>query len=297
MSTPESRDLTVDANEAWTTARLRVREYQRLSHYIEELCGIRIPPGKRVLLEGRLRRRLRALKMKDFVQYCDYVMSSETGLDEIVAMIDEVTTNKTDFFREPAHFDFLNNEGLPTLAKMGAGPRYPLRAWSAACSSGEEPYTLAMVLADFALSRVGYRYSILGTDICSEVLEQARRAIYPDDRIEPVPFPMRERYLLRSKNRTDRLVRIAPHLRVHVSFRRLNFLDPDYQINEFMDVIFCRNVLIYFSRETQATIITRLCSHLRPGGYFFIGHSETLQGMLGPLRMVAPTIYRKDEEP
>jgi len=297
MNPLESGELTADSNEAWTTARLKSREYERLSRYIEELCGIRIPPGKRVMLEGRLRRRLRALKMKDFAEYCDHVMSSDAGLDEIVAMIDEVTTNKTDFFREPAHFDFLSNEALPSLAKMGAGPQYPLRVWSAACSSGEEPYTLAMVLADFALSRVGYRYSILGTDICSEVLEQAKRAIYSDTLIEPIPFSMREKYLLRSKNRSDRLVRIAPHLRIHVTFRRLNFLDPDYQISESMDVIFCRNVLIYFSRETQAAICARLCNHLRPGGYFFIGHSETLQGMLGSLRMVAPTIYRKDGEP
>jgi chemotaxis protein methyltransferase CheR len=288
---------TFETSEAWTSATLQDREYQRLSQYIEKVCGIRIPPSKRVLLEGRLRRRLRALKIPDFATYCDHVLSRDAGLDEIVPMIDEITTNKTDFFREPFHFDFLAKHGLPALARIGAGPQHELRAWSAACSSGEEPYTLAMVLADFASSRFGYRYSILGTDICSEVLEQAKRAVYPDDRIEPIPFAMRDKYLLRSKNRSARLVRIAPHLRVHVSFRRLNFLDRDYQIAEPMDFIFCRNVLIYFSRETREAICSRLCSHLRPGGYFFIGHSETLQGMGGTLRMVAPTIYRKDSEP
>jgi chemotaxis protein methyltransferase CheR len=293
----QTGEIAVDGNEAWTLAKLGARDFQRLSQYIEEVCGIRIPPSKQALLEGRLRRRLRALNMRTFAEYCDHVLASDAGLDEIVPMIDEVTTNKTDFFREPLHFDFLSNEGLPTLAKMGAGTHYPLRAWSAACSSGEEPYTLAMVLAEFAFSRFGYRYSVLGTDICSDVLEQAQRAIYPDDRIEPIPFAMREKYLLRSKKRTERLVRIAPHLRTHVQFRRLNFMDQDYQIAEPMDVIFCRNVLIYFSRETQAEICTRLCDHLRPGGYFFIGHSETLHGMFGDLRMVAPTIYRKDGEP
>jgi chemotaxis protein methyltransferase CheR len=297
MISPASSEPTVDGNDAWTTAKLRPREYERLSRYIEEFCGIRIPPSKRVLLEGRLRRRLRALNMSDFAEYCDHVMSSEAGLDEIVPMIDEVTTNKTDFFREPVHFDYLSNHALPTLAQTGAGPQHTLHVWSAACSSGEEPFSLAMTVADFALSRFGYRYSVLGTDICTEVLDQAQRAIYPDDRIEPIPFAMREKYLTRSKNRSARLVRIAPHLRTHVTFRRLNFLESDYQMAEPMDVIFCRNVLIYFSRETQTAICTRLCSHLRPGGYLFIGHSETLQGILGSLRMVAPTIYRKDEEP
>jgi chemotaxis protein methyltransferase CheR len=288
--------VELDGNEAWARAKLGNREYQRLSRYIEELCGIRIPPNKRVLLESRLRRRLRALNMGDFSEYCDHVMSSNNGIDEIVPMIDEVTTNKTDFFREPFHFHFLTNEGLPKLAEIGSGTQRELRAWSAACSSGEEPYTLAMVLAEFAFSRFGYRYSVLGTDICSEVLEQAKRAIYPEERIEPVSFAMRDKYLLRSKDRQVHLVRISPHLRVHVNFRRLNFLDRDYQIDEPMDVIFCRNVLIYFSRETQTTICERLCRHLRPGGYLFIGHSETLQGMSDQLRMVAPTVYSKDDK-
>jgi chemotaxis protein methyltransferase CheR len=297
MTPSDAVETSTDANDAWTTAKLRNREYQRLSQYIEEFCGIRIPPSKRVLLEARLRRRLRALNLKDFAAYCDHLLASQAGVDEIVPMIDEVTTNKTDFFREPLHFDFLTKVGLPTLAQLGAGTQHELRAWSAACSSGEEPYTIAMVLADFAFSRFGYRYSVLGTDICSEVLDQAQRGIYPDDRIEPIPFAMRDKYLLRSKDRNARLVRIAPHLRIRVSFRRLNFLDADYAIGTPMDVIFCRNVLIYFSRETQEGIINHLCRHLRPGGYFFIGHSETLQGMGGGLRMVAPTIYQKEESP
>jgi chemotaxis protein methyltransferase CheR len=296
MNPLDPPETLADGNEAWTTAKLRNREFTRLSQYIEEVCGIRLPPSKRVLLEARLRRRLRALNLPDFSAYCDHLLSSASGVDEIVPMIDEVTTNKTDFFREPMHFEFLSKIGLPALAQLGAGTQHELHAWSAACSSGEEPYTMAMVLAEFAFSRYGYRYSVLGTDICSEVLEQAQRAIYPDDRIEPIPFALRDKYLLRSKDRNASLVRIVPHLWVHVSFRRLNFLDADYQIASPMDVIFCRNVLIYFSRETQLAICAHLCSHLRPGGYFFIGHSETLQGMGGSLRMVAPTIYQKDGE-
>jgi chemotaxis protein methyltransferase CheR len=296
MNDVEPEESRTEGNEPWATAKLQTREYQRLSHTIEELCGIRIPPGKRVLLEIRLRRRLRALNMRSFARYCDYLMSPEAGPDEIVPMIDEITTNTTEFFREPQHFDFLINEGLPALASLGGGTRSPLRVWSAACSSGEEPYTLAMVLADFASSQPRYLYSILATDICGDVLEEAKRAIYSEERIEPIPFLMRQKYLLRSKNRSDRLVRIAPQLRACVTFRRLNFMDSDYQIDRPMDLIFCRNALIYFSRETQRTICTRLCQHLRVGGYFFLGHAEALQGMLTGLTAVAPTIYRKDKE-
>jgi len=282
------------SNDAWATARLQVREYQRLSGYIEELCGIRLPPNKQTLLEARLRRRLRSLGMSDFKEYCEHVLSSERGLDEIVPMVDEITTNKTDFFREPFHFDYLTNHAMPDLVKGGAGARRELRVWSAACSSGEEPYTLAMVVADFAQTRIGFQYAVLGTDICTEVLEQAQRGVYPDDRIEPVPFLQRDRYFLRSKNRSARLVRVVPHLRAHVSFRRLNFLDRDYEMDDPMDVVFCRNVLIYFSRETQETVVNHIARHLRPGGYFFVGHAETLQGMDVGLRPVAPTVYRKD---
>jgi len=282
------------SNEAWAQAKLHVRDYQRLSRYIEDLCGIHLPPSRHTLLEVRLRRRLRVLGMSDFGQYCDHVLTSGKGLDEIIPMVDEITTNKTDFFREPLHFDYLTKQALPELAKEGAGTRRELHAWSAACSSGEEPYTLAMVLADYAQPRIGFQYSVLGTDICTEVLEQGRRGVYPAASIEPVPFALRERYLLRSKDRTALQVRVAPHLRAHVSFRRLNFLDRDYQIEEPMDVVLCRNVLIYFTRATQEAVCNRICRHMRPGGYLFVGHSEALQGMDVPLRAVATTVYRKN---
>jgi chemotaxis protein methyltransferase CheR len=282
------------SSEAWSQAKLQPREYERLSKYIEDLCGIRIPPSKQILLEARLRRRLRALGMSNFQQYCDHVLSSGMGIDEIIPMVDEVTTNKTDFFREPFHFDYLTNHALPALVQTGAGSRRDLQAWSAACSSGEEPYTLSMVLADFGQLHFGFHFQVLGTDICTEVLDQARRGVYTEDSIEPIPFLMRDRYLLRSKDRRSKLVRVVPHLRATATFRRLNFLDRDYQIDPAMDVVFCRNVLIYFSRETQEAVCWRICQHIRPGGYFFLGHSESLQGMDLPLRAVAPTVYRKD---
>jgi chemotaxis protein methyltransferase CheR len=280
--------------EQWATARLDVRDYERLSGYIEEICGICIPPNKQILLESRLRRRLRALGMNDFSEYCQHVLSSNQGLDEIVLMVNEITTNKTDFFRESFHFDYLTQQAIPELIKSAAGSRPPLQVWSAGCSSGEEAYTMAMVLAEYALSHPGFRYSILGTDICTDVLEQAKRGIYPEERIEPVPAVCREKYLLRSKNHADHLVRVSPHIRANVRFRRLNFRDRDYAMEEQIDVVFCRNVFIYFSRETQEVVCNRICRCLRPGGYFFLGHAETFQGLKTPLRPVAPTVYRKE---
>jgi chemotaxis protein methyltransferase CheR len=281
--------------EPWAKAKLDVRECQRLAAYIEKVCGIRIPPSKQILIESRLRRRLRALDMGDFHEYCEYVLASEAGLDEVVHMVDEITTNKTDFFREPFHFDYLTSKAIPDLRRQHGGLLHDISVWSAACSSGEEPYTLGMVLAEYAANHPGFRYSILGTDICTDVLEQARRGVYFEDQIDPVPFLYREKYLMRSKDRYERLVRVSPQIRMTVRLRRLNFLDPDYRIDERMDVIFCRNVFIYFSRETQEAVCNRICSHLRKGGYFFVGHAESLQGMALPLRLVSPSIYQKVE--
>ena len=169
-----------------------------------------------------------------------------------------------------------------------------MKFWSAGCSTGEEPYTLAMVLAEHALAQPQFRFSILATDISTKVLHLAEQAVYLHDKIQPVPIPMRKKYLLSSKDR--KLVRICPELRSRVSFFRLNFMDSDYALKDKMDVIFCRNVIIYFDRSTQQAILERLCRHLLPGGYLFMGHSETLNGMNLPLQPVAATIYRKSHE-
>lgn len=276
-------------------AVLSAGEFSRLSEFIYGRCGIKLPPAKKVMLEGRLRRRLRALGMDNFADYCDYLFSPR-GLDEeCVHMVDTVTTNKTDFFREPQHFHFLTQEVLPELIQEhGWGSREkPLRVWSAACSTGEEPYTLAMFLSEFGSVHPGFGFSILGTDISTKVLDKARLAIYDHDAVEPVPLAWRKKYLLRSKNHDRVMVRMAPELRKLVHFRHLNFMDEDYGIKEPQAVIFCRNVLIYFERATQLTVLRRLSRHLLPGGYLFIGHSETMQGLDLPLMQRAPTVYRK----
>jgi len=276
------------------TASMSNREFARFAEFIYDQCGIKMPPAKKTMLEARLQKRLRTLGMGSFQEYADFLFSKEGAGLELVHLIDVVTTNKTDFFREPAHFDFLVARALPELAESrGIGFRKGLSIWSAGCSSGEEPYTLAMVLAEFAEQNPGFSYGILATDICTTVLDKARMAIYGEDRVEPVPLPLKRKYLLRGKGNQRGLVRIVPELRGCIRFRRLNFMDDDFGLREPMEIIFCRNVIIYFDKQTQEKLLTKFCRHLIPGGYLFMGHSETLSGLDVPLVQVASTIYRK----
>lgn len=272
-------------------ARLSNRDFARLSRFIYEQCGIKMPEAKRTMLEGRLQKRLRALGLRSFTDYIDYLFNPAEHNQELVQMIDLVTTNKTDFFREPDHFDYLRERVLPAWWEKYRTRR--LMLWSAGCSTGQEPYTLAMVLQDFAASRPGFDFQILATDISTRVLEQARKAVYHEDLLAPVPSMFKPKYLLRSKDRQSGLVRIVPQLRAKVRFRRLNFLDSDFGLREPLDIIFCRNVIIYFDRPTQVRLLHRFYGHMRPGAHLFMGHSETLSGLDVPLVSVASTVYRK----
>lgn len=269
------------------------RDFSRLSEFIHTQCGIKMPPGKRTMLEGRLRRRLHYLGMESFSNYCDYLLSPDGVTTECIHMIDVVTTNKTDFFRESGHFDYLVRVVLPELVDRGVGTRGKLNAWSAGCSTGEEAYTLAMVMNEFAEKNHAIDFSILATDISTRVLEKASRGIYEHARIEPVPMYMKKKYMLRSKDRNSNLVRIAPEMRSRIKFHRLNFMDDNYRISEKMAFVFCRNVLIYFDRATQEQVLTRICRQLISGGYLFTGHSETIQGLNLPVTSVDTTVYRK----
>ena len=270
---------------------MKPHEFATLSRFIHEQCGIKLPEAKRTMLEGRLNRRLRALGLKSFSEYADYLFSPQGTAQELVPMIDLVTTNKTDFFREPDHFAYLREQVLPRWqAQYG---NRPFKLWSAGCSTGQEPYTLAMVLSEFAAVSPGFDFQILATDISTRVLEQASRAIYAEELLAPVPRPLFSKYLLRSKDRANKVVRIVPELRKKVTFRRLNLLDSDFGMNDAFDTIFCRNVIIYFNQETQAGLLRRFYSHLRKGAHIFMGHSETLNRLDVPLVTVAPTVYRK----
>lgn len=276
------------------SATLSEKDFMRLGRFIHAECGIKIPVQKKVMLEARLKKRLKALGLESYEEYCDYLFSPEGMEQERLNMINVVTTNKTEFFREPRHFEYLVQNALPELIRLcGAGIRRRLSVWSAGCSTGEEPYTLAMVLSEFAARTPGFCFSLLATDISTVVLENAVRGIYSEERIETVPQEFKRKYLARSKDRAKGLVRVLPEVRSLVKFRRLNFLDHDFGMRELQDIIFCRNVIIYFDRPTQEKVLGRLCKHLIPGGYLFMGHSETLSSLDLPLVSVGPMVYRK----
>jgi chemotaxis protein methyltransferase CheR len=273
---------------------LSKQDFQQLSSFIYTKLGIKMPEGKRTMLVGRLNRRLRALDMSNFADYCTFLFSPQGLEEELVHLINAITTNKTDFFREPGHFDYLTKTAIPELQKhRNMEPRRKLKIWSAGCSTGEEPYTMAMVLAEIHASQPAFNFDILATDISSQVLDIARRAVYPIDRIEPVATVYRKKYLLKGKNKQNPQVRIIPELRKKVRFGRLNFMDDDFGLPEKVDIIFCRNVIIYFDKETQERLMLKFCRYLQQDGYLFLGHSESLHGYNTPLVQVAPTIYRK----
>jgi chemotaxis protein methyltransferase CheR len=209
--------------------------------------------------------------------------------EELTHMIDQVTTNKTDFFREPTHFDYLSRKVLPELASR----QKTITVWSAGCSTGEEPYTLAMVLKEFTRNHPGTDFIVLATDISTRVLEKARLAVYDEETVAPVPAETKRRCLLRGKGKAKQCYRVKPELRRHVQFEYLNLMDSDFALVEQMDIIFCRNVIIYFDKSTQGALLHRFCRHLSPHGHLFMGHSETLFGMDLPLKQVAPTVYRR----
>lgn len=291
-----SRNTNIGDIDKIYKQKLSNRDFQRLGNFIESHYGIKMPPGKKELLEARLRKRLRALQLETFTDYIDYVFSEDGADNELIHMLDAVTTNKTDFFRGPDHFEFLVHRVLPELISVeGAGVARNLMVWSAGCSSGEEPYTLAMVIDEFKTRVPGLqlRYTILGTDLSTQVLSRGVRAVYSEDKVEPVPRTLIHKYFMRSKDRTKRIMRIVPELRRHVRFRRLNLLEEDFGMREPVDIVFYRNVMIYFERPTQKAILNKIISCIRPGGYLFIGHSETLSGLGLPLYQVAPTVYRK----
>jgi chemotaxis protein methyltransferase CheR len=267
-----------------TMVTLSNKDFCRLKEFIYKECGINIIDSKKTMLEARLQKRLRKLDLTSFSKYCDYLFSPHGEKEELTDMINQVTTNKTDFFREPAHFDYLRYKVLPELSRT----RSTIAAWSAGCSSGEEPYTLAMVLKEF-----GCNFAILATDISTRVLDKAKLAVYDEEETDPISPKLKKKYLLASKDRIKRLYRIAPELRAHVKFRRLNFMDDEFGFSQPVDIIFCRNVIIYFDKPTQERLLNKFYHCLAPDGYLFMGHSETLFGMDVPLIQAAPTIYRK----
>lgn len=267
---------------------ITAEEYQRLSALIYEESGIALGAQKQSMLVGRLSKRLRELGMGSFTEYYETVTKDETR-EEFTRMLDLISTNKTEFFREPKHFDFLRGRILPELAQTKR-----IRIWSSACSTGEEPYTIAITLFDGVQSPTQWDFQILATDLSTRVLAQAASGTYEEERLRTVPPDVVKRHFL--KGRSDRAgsVKVKPHLANMIQFRRLNLMDDRFPIKSPLDVVFCRNVMIYFDHATQETLVNKFHRYLKPGGYLFIGHSESLQWITHPFKLIAPTIYRKD---
>lgn len=264
-------------------------ELARLAEVLLDGAGIRLKEDKRLLAETRLRQRARKLGLHSLRQYCDRVWSHQgAGEDsEREHLIDALTTHQTSFFRESHHFTFLTEEVLPAFGRRG------ITAWSAGCSTGEEAWTLAMVLAEH-LEHVGYPdFEILATDVSAQALRHAATAVYAEDSVNGVEGGLLRKYLMRSRNRSRQLVRIVPELRGKVHFVRANLVAANPEIAPNADLVFCRNVMIYFDKPTQRLLLGRLVEALSPGGYLFLGHSEGVMGREWPLVQVGTTTYRK----
>jgi len=274
---------------------LSAKDFGRLAEFIQGYAGIKMPAAKKVLVEGRLRRRVKALGMDTLSDYCHFLFEENGLAEESVKVIDAVTTNKTEFFRESQHFSFLTDRALPQLvSERKEGRGRIIKAWSAASSSGAEPYSMAIVLSSFLERQAGFNFTVYATDICTDVLETAARGVYPEDAISPVPHDLRRRYFRRSKDPKRQEVRVSPDLREKVKFSHLNLMSDNYGMPLDMDVIFCRNVLIYFDSPTQERVLRHLCGHLRPGGFLFVGHTEALSGHSLPVKAVSNAVFVRD---
>ena len=274
--------------------RLQPGDHRRVAEFVGAQAGIQLPEHKRSLIETRLRRRVKATGHATFRAYLDFALSPAGRDGEQVLLIDELTTNKTDFFREPGHFNFLNRYVAKELAPhSGPGFSRPLKVWSAACSTGEEPYTLAMVFREIQEEYRQFEFTIDATDIAPSVLEIARKGVYPLGRVAPVSQDLRKKYLLKSRDPEKGLVRVDRATRSTVHFYSFNLITGKFPEKPTYDVIFCRNVMIYFNNEDREKIIRQLRALLRPGGLLFIGHSESIGSQRAAFETLMPTVFRR----
>ena len=270
---------------------MREAEYEFIRNLVYEHSRINLGSEKRELVAARLGKRLRATQLASVGEYCA-LLRDDPG-DELGHLIDAISTNHTYFFRETPHFEFLRDRLLPeVLAQTRAERGQAFRAWSAACSSGEEPYSFAIALAEALGSDWPWR--IEGTDISQRILARARAAIYPEDVVRRLPAANVRDYFQRGVGPQDGNYRVKPALTANVGFNHLNLLEGNPPFTEPFHLIACRNVMIYFDRQTQEELVNRLARWLRPGGYLFVGHSESLGAIRHPLKAVCPAVYRRE---
>lgn len=270
-------------------------DFSKLSSMIYNVCGINLPDAKKLLVESRIRKRMKTLGYSSYKLYLDFLYSPKGKDEELIPLIDVITTNKTDFFRENAHFEFLEQSALPAILsrKTNSIVKQPLQFWSAGCSTGEEPYTLAIVLNEYFEKNSGPGFHIYASDISTDVLKKAELGVFEKEKVDAIPISLQRKYLLKSKDPNKQLYRFIPPVRNQIQFSRINFLENDYNVPNNLNVIFCRNVLIYFDKPTQEKVLNKLANKLEYGGYLLLGHSETIMGLKLPLERVASTIYQR----
>jgi chemotaxis protein methyltransferase CheR len=278
--------MRVAATTAPGEAQLSDADLTRIVRLVYERSGITLHSGKRALVLSRLQKRLRSGGFTSFAAYLEHVERDRSGA-EITMLLDAIATNHTSFFREPQHFEFLTSKVLPAIG-MGR----PIRMWSAACSSGEEPVTIAITLLDALTGVRAPSIRLLATDLSTKALAQASSGVYRMERVADIPIEILRRHFEKGLGEQAGTARVAPHVRKLIEYRQLNFLEAR-DLNERFDVIFCRNVMIYFDREVQQRVVSLLERHLVPGGYLFISHAESLNGTAHGLRWVAPAIYQR----
>ncbi|MFO1511413.1 MAG: protein-glutamate O-methyltransferase CheR [Verrucomicrobiota bacterium] len=266
--------------------------YQLIAEKVYEHSRIRLGPDKQALVAGRLGKRLRQLGLDSFEAYCEF-LEGQRGAQEIGPLVDLISTNHTHFFREIQHVDFLRDnilkEVVPKLVMRGETFRF----WSAACSSGEEPYTVAIVLAEHARTHGSFPWQVEASDISSRVLEAAQRGIYPAERVKLPQPDLLPRYFQKGTGANAGFYRVKDSLKQNMKFHRLNLLQANYPVAPIQHVVFCRNVMIYFDTATQQELVSKLTNQLAPGGFFVVGHSESLLGVKHNLKTLKPGIYQK----
>lgn len=260
-------------------------QYEFIRELIYEQCRINLGPHKKDLVTTRLSRRLRQHNLNDFESYIRLLQSNK-GEDELYDLIDAISTNHTYFFREDNHFDFLKTKILPDARKRGG----TFRMWSAACSSGEEPYSAAILFDQFFRSQGNWKIEC--SDISTRILKKASEGIFPKERVDRIEKALVPRYFQEGQGEWKGSYRFKPEVRKHLNFQRLNLMDRKFPFSEKFDIIFCRNVMIYFDKPTQEDLVNRLCQYIKPGGYLYIGHAESLNPIKHPLKTIKPAIYQ-----
>jgi len=270
---------------------LMEEQFNKISKLVKELCGINLHSDKKELVKDRLSKRLRMLGLSDFRQYTEYIRRDSSGA-ELVTMVDALSTNLTSFFRYPGHFEYLVKKIIPRLIANAGKTGRRLRIWSAGCSSGEEPYSIAICLCEGIAELKSWDAKILATDISTRMLDRAKEGVYDAEQIKTVPFLSRSKYFQCVQSRPERLHCVNQNLRDLVDLTRLNLIEP-WPMRGHFDIVFCRNVMIYFDTATQQMLIDRYSDLLSSRGTLFVGHSESLSGITHRLRYVQPTVYEK----